>query len=223
MSNQLKRRLMIFLAIVGGLFALRFLFPDVLTLANFQQHAYQFHNFVQNNYGISVAIFIIVCALATALFIPVTIVATIASGFLFGAIPGAAYAIIGVTIGSMILFFVIRWWLKKSIEQQYAQQLAKLNKELKAHGHYYLLSLQLFPLTPTFLINTLAGVTPISAWQFCWTTVVGILPGSLVYSIAGQQLMTIEKPGDIFSWPIILGLVLLTLLAVLPLLKKKLF
>jgi uncharacterized membrane protein YdjX (TVP38/TMEM64 family) len=79
--------------------------------------------------------------------------------------------------------------------------------------------LQLLPATPTFLINTLAGLTSISLWTFVWTTFVGIIPGSLLYTYAGQKLYTITSLWDIFSVPVILIFVLLALSALIPVIR----
>ena len=76
--------------------------------------------------------------------------------------------------------------------------------------------MQILPATPTFLINALGGLTTVSLWTFIWTTSIGILPGSLVYTFAGQQLGKIESVKEILSWHLILVLILLSVLAILP-------
>jgi len=90
------------------------------------------------------------------------------------------------------------------------------------NGYHYLLTLRFIPLFPFFLVNILAGLTRVPLATFAWTTVVGILPGSFVYIYTGRQLGIIEKPGDIFSWPMILAFVLLGLLVLSPVLIRKL-
>jgi len=72
-----------------------------------------------------------------------------------------------------------------------------------------------------FLINALGGVTSLSIWTFIWTTSIGILPGSLVYTFAGQQLGKIESAKEILSWQMIIVLIFLASLAILPAVISK--
>ena len=57
---------------------------------------------------------------------------------------------------------------------------------------------------------------------YTWTTMVGIAPASFIFIYAGCQLGNIDKPGDILSVQILLAFVLLGMLALIPVLLKKL-
>jgi len=142
-------------------------------------------------------------------------------GFLFGALVAALYVNIGTTIGSTLSFLTFRYFLGAYVQERYKDKLVDLNAHIKKNGARYLLILQIFPVTPSFLINTLSGLTKIRLWTFVWTTSVGILPGSLVYTFAGRQLGIIESTKDILSWPMVVALILLACMAFLPLIIKK--
>jgi len=79
----------------------------------------------------------------------------------------------------------------------------------------------LIPATPIFVINYLAGLASLNIWTFIWTTSVGILPGSLIYTFVGHHFRKIESAGDILSWPIIIALTFLALLAILPVVLSR--
>ena len=94
--------------------------------------------------------------------------------------------------------------------------MAQFNKAMKLYGKNYLLVIRFVAVIPFFLVNILVGLTNLSLWTFIWTTAIGILPGSLVYTFAGQQLNEIESLRDIFSFNILLAFFFLALLALLP-------
>jgi len=147
---------------------------------------------------------------------------TLAGGFLFHLFPGIIYVNVAATVGATLGFLFARYILGNKVQEKYASQLERFNRELDENGHLYLLTLRLIPAFPFFLINLLAGLTKVSLKTFFWTTMVGILPGSLVYSFAGSQLNTIESVEDIFSGSIIAAFLALALFALLPVILKKL-
>ncbi len=67
----------------------------------------------------------------------------------------------------------------------------------------------------------MAGLSTISLSTFVWTTAIGIIPGSFVYSYAGSQLSSIQSTEDIVSPSILLALVMLGLLALVPTIYGK--
>jgi len=152
----------------------------------------------------------------TAFFVPGALVLSITGGFLFGVIPGVIYLNIGGTLGAALAFLSSRYWVGQWIQQRYSSVLKTFNEEVAKHGHYYLISLRIVPVLPFFLVNYLAGLTKISLRKFVGTTSVGMLPGSFVYTLAGQQLETVNAPEDILSVRLIIAFSLLALFALLP-------
>ena len=73
---------------------------------------------------------------------------------------------------------------------------------------------------PFFMINLVAGLTPISLWTYGWTTAIGITPGSFVFAFAGQQLGNISSARDVFTIQIMIAFALLALLALVPTIIK---
>lgn len=194
---------------------------NYITIEQLKFHRMQLQSIVRDNYLLSVLAYIAFFSSVTAFCVPVTVVLTIAGGFLFGIFAGAIYANIGSTLGSAISFLIVRYSLGMWVQKKYAKELVKFNQLVQANGASYLLAMQFSPVTPFFLINLLAGVTNMSLWTFIWTTSVGTLPGTLVYTFAGQQLIAIEQVSDIFSYKVFLLFVLLALLALVPIVIKR--
>jgi len=188
---------------------------DFLTFENLKEHREILKTYVDDHYALAASLFMLVY-FSTAFFIPGAIILTLAGGFLFGTVLGALYVNIGATTGATIAFLLSRYLIGGWIQQKCAKQLTAFNDEVARHGPSYLLTLRIVPLFPAFVVNYLAGVTEITLKRFVWTTSLGELPGSFIYTFAGQQLTTIDSLEDILSPKLILLFVLLGILALSP-------
>jgi len=203
--------------ILGVLLALRLTGAwGLLTLDNLKANREAVSALVTAHPLLSAVVFVGAYLVVTALSIPGAAVMTLAGGFLFGTVLGTAYVNLGATSGAILAFLSARYVIGDSVQRRYAAQLETFNRELERNGHLYLLTLRLIPVFPFFLINFLSGLTRIPLWTFVWTTALGIVPGSLVYTFAGSQLATIRSTGDVLSGRMLLALALLGLLALAP-------
>ncbi len=209
-----------FLLVVIGIYFLGG--RKLLTLEHLQEYRLHLEQFIQQRYSLSVVLYIFLFVCVAVMGIPITVVLTIAAGYFFGSAAGTLYAVVGATIGAAISFLLFRYLLGSFVQKWYSQELAHFNQNIEKHGHHYLLTLQILPVTPTLLINVFAGMTKLKFWTFVWTTAVGILPGSLIYALAGRQLVFIKSAKDIFSTSTIALLIGLALLALVPLFFKRL-
>jgi len=205
---------LIILARVAGISA-------YLSFDSLNRNKYILENFVRERYFFSVALYIAAYVIVTALSIPGATVLTLLGGFLFGVLLGAIYTNAGATIGAAIAFLFARYIIGEWVQKKYKDRLQRFNDEMSRNGHAYLLTLRLIPAFPFFLINFFAGLTNIPIRTFIWTTALGIIPGSMVYSFAGSQLHAIKSADDILSLKMILSLSLLWLLILFPVIFKK--
>lgn len=209
----------ILIAVITGIF---FIKPSTyINLATIQQHATTMYTWTHAHITLAIFLYMAIMFLITFLYIPAAVILSVTGGFLFGPIRGTVYAISGVTLGSMLMFILVRYYFGNYVQRRYAHLLKKLNAEADTYGDYYLLMLQLFPFTPTFVINTCAGLTKISLWTFGWTTYIGMIPGTFIYAFAGSKLHTIKSLRDIVSWDLITLLIMMSALAVLPIVLKR--
>jgi len=215
------KKILIALVIAAAIVLIRVLgFDQLLSLETFRQYRDQLLAFTDRHYIPTVAIFVLIYITAVALSIPGATVLTLSAGFLFGFI-GVLYVNIGATAGACLAFGVARYLLGDWIQKRYEEKLASFNREIAENGYNYLLTLRFIPLFPFFLINLFAGLTRVPLFTFAWTTMIGILPGSFVYIYTGRQLGIIDKPGDILSGELLLAFILLGLLALSPVIAKK--
>lgn len=216
------RRVILALFLVVAVIILHLLYSRVgITLEWIQEQRLYLLQMVQERYFFSVALYLLTFIVATLFGIPITVLLTIAAGYFFGTFAGVLYANIGATTGAAISFLVFRYLFGSWVQGRYGHQFEKFNRKVERHGHNYLLMMQFLPVTPILLINVFAGLTRLRFWTFIWTTSLGILPGSLLYTFAGRQLAKISSIRELFSVPMILALVLLALLAFAPVLIER--
>jgi uncharacterized membrane protein YdjX (TVP38/TMEM64 family) len=192
---------------------------DYLTFENLKEDRALLQTYVSHHYALSVAVFMAVYV-TTALFVPGALVMSLAGGFLFGVVQGTLYVIAGASVGATLAFLSARYLLGDRVQRRFGEQLGRFNREMKRHGHNYLLVMRIFPLLPFFVTNYLAGITRIRYRTFLWTTCLGMLPGSVVYTFAGQEIGAIETPEDIFSAKLLAAFSFLAVLAILPVLHR---
>lgn len=215
-GSLVKRILVVLILITFIIFVHSMGLLDWLTFSYVRLHADQIRLIVQQYYYSALFWFEILFVSATVAAVPVTALLTVLAGFLFGIVGGLLCTLVGATLGGIILFFASRYVLYDWVQQRYARQLYVLNQQLECSGYWYLLMAQIFPFTPTPLINLLAGCMQIRLWTFVWTTILGIMPGSLLYVLAGNYLYKIKSLHDLILWQVIVFFMLGALLLVLP-------
>ena len=188
-----------------------------ITLENLKMQSDYLLYLVKNYRALSILFFLIIYTLAVALSLPAAFLITVAGGFLFGTVMGTVYSVVASTCGALLSFLLVRYALGSFIQKRYVNQLHTFNKLVDNYGILFLIFIHFVAIVPFVIINTLAGLTQISAWTFTWTTALGIIPTFLVYAYAGSQLHEIHTLGDIFSKPVIGALFLLGLFAIVPL------
>jgi len=100
------------------------------------------------------------------------------SGYLYGPWLGTLYAMAGVAIGSLILF-----WLTRRLGRPLAirlmgrQSMDRLDALVRRGGALFFFLLWLVPFTPDDLVCVAAGLTPMPSQQFLVLMLLGRLPG----------------------------------------------
>jgi uncharacterized membrane protein YdjX (TVP38/TMEM64 family) len=196
-------------------------FFDWLTLAFVQEKAHEVRLWTVVHTVVGPALYMSGVFAATAFFVPVTALATIVSGYLFGIIAGTCYTIFAVMLGSIVVVLLVRYGFGRSLQREYGQYANGFNHELAHYGAYYILMIHILPMTPTVLVNILAGLSKISLWSFAWATALGILPGTIVHVLIGKELLTMKSLNDLLSWQTVGLLTLLAFLVLVPMLIDR--
>lgn len=118
----------------------------------------------------------------------------IGAGYAFGAFWGTILCVIGITIGSVIVFFLVRTLGVKLLEVFFTYEKIKSLKFLQNEKKVALLCFLLFflPGTPKDLLTYFVGLTKIDFKHFLFIAGVARLP-SIITSTVGGSLLGSEK------------------------------
>ena len=173
-------------------------------------------------------LFIALYTLLVGASIPGATVLTVSGGFLFGTIAGAAYSVIGATLGATIIFLIARTALGDALRARTGGAIERLEQGLRRDPLSYLLFLRLMPPFPFFIVNLVPAFLGVSLCDFLIATALGIIPGGLVYASFGSSLGEVFAQGgsaDLRSVgadpKIWLPMVALALLALAPVAYKR--
>lgn len=165
---------------------------------------------------------------ATVVFIPPSgTVLTVMGGFIFGAVLGTAYVVVGATVGATLLFLVARFALGDWLRERAGPGIRRMRKGFAENAMSYLLVLRLVPLFPFWLVNLAPAFLGVKLGTYVLGTFVGIVPGTAVYAVFGAGLGSILDANQTFTLagvltPQVIGaLVGLGLLALVPVVYKK--
>jgi len=212
MNNNSKKLITTFLIIVTVLLFFRVIgIENYINFQTIKENREYLLNFVTSYYWFSVFIYIVTYIVVAALSVPIAAPLTLIGCFIFGVVPTVLYTNIGATLGAVLAFLIIRYFLGVQIQKAYAKKLIHFNENIERYGANYLLLARFIAIIPFFLVNILAGLTNISFKTFVWTTSLGIIPGSLIYAYAGKNIISIDSTKEIFSSKIILIFIVLIL------------
>ncbi|HXI86985.1 MAG TPA: VTT domain-containing protein, partial [Parvularculaceae bacterium] len=148
--------------------------------------------------------------------------------FLFGPWLGAALSVLGATIGASVLFLAARYAFADLLRQRAGPAIRKMEVGFQENALSYMLFLRLVPAFPFFLVNLVPAFLGVRFRTYVLGTFIGIIPGSLVYASLGDGFSAVvEKGGDIdlgviFEPRFLLPIIGLAILALLPVVYKKL-
>ena len=228
MAPQIKKRLP-FLLLAGLAAAGLMAFGDLLTPEALARHRDALLALRQDAPLLLAAGFVAAYVLVVATSIPGATLLSLTGGFLFGLFPGLFLNMAGASLGALALFLAVRAGFAAEVAAAVARSPAgaRLWQRLHAHEISALLAMRFLPAVPFFAANLLAALAGVRLWAFVLTTVIGILPGSIIITQIGAGLGEVFERGEMPDlsiltrpaiWAPLLGL---ALLSALPLLLGK--
>ena len=170
---------------------------------------------------------VVIYAAAVALSLPVGLVLTVIAGLLFGPAVGTVVVVLGATVGATILFVAARTALGDRLRLRVDGALRRMDAGFRDNAFNYMLFLRLVPIFPFWLVNIAPAFTDISLRCYVLATLIGIIPGTLVYVLVGNGLGAVIDAGGtpdlniIFSPSILAPMIGLAALALLPILIRR--
>ncbi|WP_394619301.1 TVP38/TMEM64 family protein [Lentzea sp. JNUCC 0626] len=154
-------------------------------------------------------VFVGVCAVGAASFIPKPVLA-MAAGLLFGVGWGSAFSIAGFTVGALIAFWIARGLGREMVKKWLGERLAVLERLFARRGLEATLVIRLLPILPFTLVNYGAGVTAVRGREFALGTALGLIPPTVLAAVLGDALSDFGSPRSIIVMAIWTVLTLVT-------------
>ena len=179
------------------------------------------------NVLVSAAAYVVGYALLVAFSVPGAVWMTIAGGFAFGTALGTLLTTLAATLGATGVFLAARTSLRDVLRARAGHWLNRLDREFEQGEVSFLLVMRLVPIVPFFIANLAPALLSVRLFTFVWTTFVGIIPGTAVFTSIGAGLGGVldrgAKPdlGVLFEAHVLGPLLGLAALAALPLVVKK--
>jgi uncharacterized membrane protein YdjX (TVP38/TMEM64 family) len=115
-------------------------------------------------------------------------VMTIAGGLAFGTKWGSVYSLVGGDIGAMVAFAAGRFLGKSFVERIVGERFQSMLHRIARHGFQIILYLRMVPVIPYNALNLLAGASPITFNDYFWATMIGMIPGTILFAFLGDAL-----------------------------------
>ena len=193
---------------------------------------------------LAVFVYIGIYITVVAVSLPGAAFLTVTGGFLFGIAVGASAAVISATVGATLIFLVARTALGEPLLRRAGPRATQLARGFREDAFSYLLFLRLVPAFPFFLVNLVPAFAGVRLGPFVAATAIGIIPGAIVFALAGaglDSMIAAQKnsydqciaakgadcrlvfdPADVLTPQLIAALVALGLLALMPVAVKYL-
>lgn len=166
--------------------------------------------YAQAPWAVALAYFA-VFTLLTAACLPGAAVLMLLAGATFGLVGGSLLATLASTTGALLTMLAARHLLRPLVQRRLGGRTAAFAHALARDGAFYMLSLRLLPVIPFVPVNLMAGVVPMRASTFAWTSFVGMLPGTAAYVNAGRELARLDSLQGLVSPGVLAALALLAL------------
>jgi len=121
-------------------------------------------------------------------------VMTIAGGLAFGTLRGSVYSLVGADAGALIAFAAGRFLGRSFVEHVVGGRFEKLLAHIGRHGFQIIFYLRLVPLIPYNALNLMAGASPITFRDYFWASMIGMVPGTILFAFLGDALWHPTSP-----------------------------
>ena len=223
------RKTVVILLLIIGVSGFSF-FSEWINFEALKKNSSDISDFRDENFFLSIIIFWLFYFLLIVFSLPGAAVASVSGGFLFGFSLGLIINVTAASIGATALFVLVRYG---SMSFKYNQSndvdntvAIKIKNGLIQNQISIMLLLRLVPLVPFFLANILPALVGVRLVNFIWTTVIGIIPGGIVFTWIGVGVGEVfarnQYPNfELLFSPMILGPILgLSALILIPMILR---
>lgn len=129
----------------------------------------------------------------------------------FGSLAGFAYAFAGILLAGIVTYYVGRRLDRGKVRAIAGQRVNQISMLLRHRGLLAMTAARFVPLAPYAVVNVVAGAIHVRPRHFILGTGIGILPGTLVATVFGDQLAAAFRDPSSINYVLIAAVALLAL------------
>ncbi|KAL6484180.1 hypothetical protein MHYP_G00062250 [Metynnis hypsauchen] len=151
--------------------------------------------------------------------IPGSSLLNVLAGALFGPWLGLLLACVLTTVGATLCFLLSQAFGKQHIVRLFPDKVALLQRKVEENRSslfFFLLFLRFFPMSPNWFLNMSSPIVNIPITLFFLSVFIGLMPYNFVCVQTGSVLSDLSSLDDLFSWSVLLKLLLAAVAALLP-------
>ncbi len=148
--------------------------------------------------------------------IPSGSIIAIAGGMAFGLYYGTLYTLMGAVIGASVAFYISRHIGREAVEKRLHGKMKRFDTHMKNGGFLMILILRLIPVIPFNVVSYGAGLTKIKFFDYFYATLIGIIPGVLIFTNIGDKALDVRSPQFLTAMGLLAAMIAASLL-----LKRK--
>ena len=134
-------------------------------------------------------VFVAVGGVATALAVPRNVISFL-GGYAFGLAQGFLLALLAEAFGCLLTFCCARTFARRLVSERLGERVRRIEDFLAANPFSMTLLVRLVPVGNNFLTNMAAGVSRVRALPFLLGSLLGYLPKTFVFALAGSGVDT---------------------------------
>lgn len=109
-------------------------------------------------------------------------------GYAFGVVKGVTIALLAVTLGCSLTFFYARFFGRAWVQRKFPRKIKRVDDFLSDNPFSMTLLIRLLPVGNNMATSAAAGVSSASAPAFIFGSMVGYIPQTVVFALAGSGI-----------------------------------
>ncbi len=219
MERKIKSILIVGIVLISVI-VFSFLLLNFLSVENINQNEEAIRSFISQNYFLATLIILILALIAFNSPLPLGTLFLFLIGFFFGFTAGLIINIFVTLFACYIGYLYSRYLFYDSLNHKFIKTIKKIRTKIENGAFNYFLSIRVMQVIPYFLINIAGGVTKIKHSTFLMTTLIGEIPGAILYTYLGSETQKLTSYSQIFDPSFIAIFIALGIIALVPVLIR---